>query len=248
MWERLHESLRERKILWLLIAFLFGFLTIPIWFQLDLKQSWYTWNMPLSSKVIVIDAGHGGIDGGAVSVDGLEEKEITLKIATYLRDFLQQSGAYVVMTRESDTDLAGEGDGKSRWKARDLMQRLKLVKDENANLFVSIHGNAFPSSRVHGAQTFYNSTREVNKQLATFIQTELVHNLGNTDRTAKAKNDVYLLKYSPVPTTLIEVGFLSNQREAQLLRDDDYQRKLAASIYYGILAYHSDIMKDDKNK
>lgn len=245
MWERLHESMRERKILWLLVAFIFGFLTIPIWFHLDLQQSWYTWSMPLANKVVVIDAGHGGIDGGATSGDGLEEKEVTLKIATYLRDFLQQSGAYVVMTRETDTDLAGDSDGKSRWKARDLMQRLQLVKDENADLFISIHGNAFAAgSSIHGAQTFYNPTREINKKLATFIQTELVHNLENTDRVAKAKNDVYLLKYSPVPTALVEVGFLSNHTEAQLLRDDDYQKKIAASIYYGILAYHSDIMKN----
>lgn len=245
MWEKFHDSIRERKILWLAIAFLFGFLTIPVWLQLDLKQSWYTWSMPLSSQVIVIDPGHGGIDGGATSADGLEEKAITLKISTYLRDFLQQSGAYVVVTRESDTDLAGEGDGNSRWKARDLMQRLRLVKEENANLFLSIHANAFPSRKEHGAQTFYNPTREENKKLATDIQTELVHNLGNTDRIAKAKNDVFLLKYSPTTTALIEVGFLSNPAEAQLLKDDDYQRKIAASIYYGILAYHSAIMKGE---
>jgi N-acetylmuramoyl-L-alanine amidase len=240
LWDKLHESMREQKFLWLAISFLFGFLTIPMWFHLDMQQSWNTWTMPLASKVIVIDAGHGGIDGGAVSSDGLEEKEITLKVASYLRDFLQQSGAYVVLTRESDKDLAGVGNGKSRWKARDLNQRLKLVKDENADLFISIHGNAFPG-KSHGAQTFYNPTREANKKLATYIQTEMVHNLENTHRVAKPKNDVYLLKYSPVPTALVEVGFLSNPVEAQLLRDEKYQRKIAASIYYGILAYHSDL-------
>ncbi|WP_037465101.1 N-acetylmuramoyl-L-alanine amidase CwlD [Shimazuella kribbensis] len=240
MWDKLHESMREQKFLWLAISFLFGFLTIPMWFHLDMQQSWNTWTMPLASKVIVIDAGHGGIDGGAVSRDGLAEKEITLKVAAYLRDFLQQSGAYVVLTRESDMDLAGPGNGKSRWKARDLTQRLKLVTDENADLFVSIHGNAFPG-KSRGAQTFYNPTREANKKLATYIQTEMVHNLENTNRVAKAKNDVYLLKYSPVPTALVEVGFLSNPVEAQLLRDEKYQRKIAASIYYGILAYHSDL-------
>jgi N-acetylmuramoyl-L-alanine amidase len=236
--------MREQKFLWLAISFLFGFLTIPMWFHLDLQQSWYTWSMPLSSKVIVIDAGHGGIDGGASSQEGLEEKEVTLKVASYLRDFLQQSGAYVVMTRETDTDLAGVGSGKSRWKARDLSQRLKMVKDENADMFISIHGNAF-LGRSHGAQTFYNPTREANKKLATFIQNELVHNLENTDRIAKAKNDVFLLKYSPVPTVLVEVGFLSNVEEARLLGDEKYQRKIAASIYYGILAYHSNLADPD---
>jgi N-acetylmuramoyl-L-alanine amidase len=244
LWEKLHESMREQKFLWLAISFLFGFLTIPMWFHLDLQQSWYTWSMPLSSKVIVIDAGHGGIDGGASSQEGLEEKEVTLKVASYLRDFLQQSGAYVVMTRETDTDLAGVGSGKSRWKARDLSQRLKMVKDENADMFISIHGNAF-LGRSHGAQTFYNPTREANKKLATFIQNELVHNLENTDRIAKAKNDVFLLKYSPVPTVLVEVGFLSNVEEARLLGDEKYQRKIAASIYYGILAYHSNLADPD---
>jgi N-acetylmuramoyl-L-alanine amidase len=243
VWKNLQQAMRDHKFWWLSAAFLFGFLTVPTIWKFDLQQSWHTWSMPLSKQVIVIDAGHGGIDGGAVSKDGLQEKDLTLRIATYLRDFLQQSGAHVVLTRETDTDLAGDGDGKSRWKARDLSRRLQLVKQEQANVFISIHGNAFPG-KSHGAQTFFNPTREANKKLATCIQTELVHNLENTTRVAKAKNDVFLLKYSPVPTALVEVGFLSNPVEARLLRDETYQRKMAAAIYYGILAYYSHSTSD----
>lgn len=205
------------------------------------KANLQLWGLPLSGEVIVIDPGHGGVDGGAVSKDGLVEKEITLKISIFLRDYLQEAGAYVVMTREEDTDLAGSETEKiSKRKAEDLMNRVHLIKAKHANAVISIHLNAFPQSRFSGAQTFYHPSRKENKRLASFIQQSLIQQLENTDRLPKQKGDVFLLNESPVPTTLVEVGFLSNPQEAKLLRDEDYQRKVAAAIYYGIIGFYSD--------
>jgi N-acetylmuramoyl-L-alanine amidase len=198
------------------------------------------WNMPLAGKVIVLDPGHGGPDGGAVSADGLVEKDVTLPITFYLRDYLQEAGALVVLTRESDRDLAEEGTkGLSRRKTQDLFSRARLIKSSRADALISIHLNAIPSSRWSGAQTFYHPSREANKRLATWIQKELVHKLGNTTRLSKQNGEVFLLKTSPVPAALVEVGFLSNPQEAAMLRDEGYQKKLAAAIYYGILRFFS---------
>jgi N-acetylmuramoyl-L-alanine amidase len=198
-----------------------------------------TMAMPLSGKVIMIDAGHGGADGGA-SGNGLVEKHITLNIALYLRDYLNEAGAYVLMTREADQDLAEpETKSLSRRKVEDLLKRIHLLKEKRADALVSIHLNAMPSPKWSGAQTFYNPIREENKRLATLIQAELIKQLGNTNRLAKQKSDVYILKEAHVPTALVEVGFLTHPGEAKLLADENYQKKLAAAIYLGLLQYYT---------
>ncbi|WP_124726436.1 N-acetylmuramoyl-L-alanine amidase CwlD [Staphylospora marina] len=227
-----------KKMLLLLGAgFLIGLAALPsVW----PKPSQTTWFMPLSGRVIVVDAGHGGPDGGAVSRTGLVEKTVTLNIAMYLRDYLQEAGALVIMTRESDTDLAPpDARGLRSRKAEDLMRRIRLIKEKQADALISIHLNSIPSPKWSGAQTFYNPVREENMKLASFIQAELIRNLQNTNRLPKQKGDIYLLKQSPVPTALVEVGFLSNPKESELLGQPDYQKKLAASIYAGILRYYA---------
>jgi len=203
-------------------------------------KTWTHWTLPLSGKIIAIDAGHGGVDGGAKSESGLEEKEVTLKLALQVRDYLQQAGALVVMTREHDEDLASPGTrGFSRRKTEDLINRAKLVTKEQADLLITIHLNSVPSSRWRGAQTFYYPGREQSQRLATFIQEEIRLNLNNTNRKANTAQTLYLLKVLPIPTALVEVGFLSNPEEAQLLGNEIYQNKLAASIYRGILRFNS---------
>ncbi|WP_019908261.1 N-acetylmuramoyl-L-alanine amidase CwlD [Paenibacillus sp. HW567] len=199
------------------------------------------WSLPLSGKVIAIDAGHGGPDGGAVSRGGLIEKDINLSVSLYLRDYLQQAGAIVVMTREGDYDLA-QRDTKSysRRKTEDLKMRVRSIEEKRADLFISIHMNSVPSRRWSGAQTFYYPNNEGNKALAGFVQGELKTTLENTDRVAKTVNTVYLLKALKIPAALVEVGFLSHPQESALLGDDVYQRKVATSIYRGILRYASE--------
>jgi len=196
---------------------------------------------PLAGKVVVLDPGHGGPDGGAVSPSGLVEKAVALQVAQYLRDYLQQAGALVRMTRETDTDLAkAKTRGYSRRKTEDLMKRARIVNESQADILISIHLNSFPNPRYSGAQTFYCSKLEESRKLAFSVQQELIAGLANTKRTAKQFDDIFLLNQSRIPAVLVEIGFLSHAKEAQLLADPEYQKKVAASIYRGILRYYTD--------
>ncbi|WP_273853996.1 N-acetylmuramoyl-L-alanine amidase CwlD [Guptibacillus spartinae] len=206
-------------------------------YKFAIDSSWDAWHLPLSGQVIVIDPGHGGADGGAVG-NNIVEKDIALKISLKLRDYLQEAGALVIMTRETDTDLASEGTkGLSNRKAEDLRNRVELINEGSHNLFVSIHLNAIPSSRWSGAQTFYNPVNKESEALSRFIQNEIKRNLENTNRLAKNMDSVYLLREAEIPGSLVEVGFLSNPPERELLNTDTYQNKVAASIYQGIIRY-----------
>jgi len=208
--------------------------------QLPAAKTWTYWTLPLSGKVIVLDPGHGGPDGGAESREGLQEKEVTLQISKYLRAFLEEAGATVVLTRATDTDLASPATrGLSRRKTEDLKARAAIVRDTNPDLFLSIHLNAIPSERWFGPQTFYTLKHEGNPALAWFIQEELRTAVVDTHRQAKRIRNIYVLERSEVPTALVEVGFLSNETEAANLARDDYQKQLAAAIYRGMLRYAS---------
>ncbi|GGE84380.1 N-acetylmuramoyl-L-alanine amidase CwlD [Priestia taiwanensis] len=204
------------------------------------SDSWKQWNLPLSGKIIVLDPGHGGPDGGATK-SGVKEEDITLLIAEKTRDYLQEQGALVLLTREGDYDLADK-DTKSlsRRKAQDLKSRVELINSSNADFFVSIHLNSFPSSNSQGAQTFYYHAREENERAAKFVQDEFRKSLENTDRIAKEISRVYLLKHAKVPGVLIEAGFLSNSEERKWLKTKTYQEKVAEALYRGIMRYYTD--------
>lgn len=212
-----------------------------IQYQFISNDSWSTWNLPLSGKVVVLDPGHGGIDGGAVSKTGMLEKDVTLAISEQLRDYLQEAGALVLMTREEDRDLAGPDTKRVRQrKIEDLKRRVDIVNDSDADLFISLHMNAIPSPRWSGAQTFYNRAIPENEVLAKFVQDEVRRNLENTTRQAKPIHNVFLLKHATIPGILIEAGFLSNPGEAALLQTEEYQKKVAASVYQGIMRFYTD--------
>lgn len=231
-------------ILWICGFFLLAFL---IQYPIEKsKQMWETWSLPLSGKTIVIDPGHGGPDGGAKGKDGTDEKDITLSVAKKLQGYLQQAGALVYMTRETDTDLAGDKLTGSR-KSADIRNRLKFIHDNDADFFVSIHLNAIPSPRWSGAQTFYYPKFDESRHLSNMIQEEIIRNLENTNRKALALNGIYLLKHAKVPGSLVEIGFLSNDRERELLKDEDYQQQMAGSIYEGLLRYATE-EADEKEK
>lgn len=209
-------------------------------YDLSTDRTLNTWSLPLSGKIIALDAGHGGPDGGAVSPSGLVEKDVTLPISIYLRDYLQQAGAIVVMTREKDEDLAPEDlKGLSKRKTADLAKRVQLIKNNDADVLISIHLNSIPSPRWHGAQTFYPGGKGESKVLASLIQEEIIRNLENSDRTAKEINNIYLLKSMSIPSALVEIGFLSHDEEAKLLEQPKYQKQMAASIYEGILRFYA---------
>ncbi|MCM3588535.1 N-acetylmuramoyl-L-alanine amidase CwlD [Mesobacillus maritimus] len=227
------------------ILYVIALMSLFIILQYDFKEDDATkmQSLPLSGKVIVLDPGHGGPDPGAVKGEGIE-KDIALNVSLMLRDYLQQQGALVLMTREIDTDLAGEDvKGYSRRKVEDLKKRLEIINDSEADFFASIHLNAIPSSRWKGAQTFYSGHLKESKRGAKFIQEELRRNLENTNREAKTSNDIYILKNSEIPGVLVEIGFLSNPTERELLRQDAYQEQVAASIYQGIIRYYTNERK-----
>lgn len=203
-------------------------------------KSWKPWNLPLTGKVIVLDAGHGGIDGGAER-DGIMEKDITLIVAEKTRDYLQEQGAVVILTREGDYDLAtNHTKSVARRKTEDLQARVETINNAGADFFASIHLNSFPSSSSKGAQTFYYGSLIENEKAAKFVQDELRKSLENTDRIAKQIQHVYLMKQAKIPGVLVEVGFLSHSKERELLTTEEYQNKIAEALYRGILRYYTD--------
>lgn len=211
------------------------FLIVTVKFVVD--DSWNAWNLPLSGKIIILDAGHGGIDGGA-NVGGVMEKSIALNVTLKLRDYLQEQGALVMLTRNDDSDVANKDTkGVRNRKQEDLRNRVKFINDSAADLFLTIHLNAFPSESSKGAQTFYTNRFEENEQVAKFIQAEIIRNLENTSRAPRLINRVYLMEQAKKPGALVEIGFLSNPEERARLVNDAYQEKIAASIYKGILRY-----------
>lgn len=228
----------KKAVGWLLAFFL---LMILFTYKLPEHSSWSTWTLPLAGTVIAIDPGHGGADGGAVSRDGrVTEKDVTLTISLYLRDFLQQSGAFVVMTREEDKDLASPEAGRlGKRKSEDIRNRVKFVNEHRPDFLISIHANSFPSPRWSGAQTFYYPGYKESAALAYLIQDEIRRVLENTDRLPNVTDDVFLIREVQCPSVLVEVGFLSNPREASQLEKDEYQKAMANAIYQGILRHYA---------
>ncbi|WP_026583696.1 N-acetylmuramoyl-L-alanine amidase CwlD [Bacillus sp. J33] len=222
-------------------GFAIGLIILFLILQYDFSNdnSWESWNLPLTGKIILLDPGHGGPDGGAGDEDALE-KDIALEVSLKVRDYLQEQGALVIMTREDDRDLAPEETrGYSRRKVEDLKKRLEMINTSESDFYVSIHLNSIPSPRWSGAQTFYAPGIKENARAAKFIQDELRRNLENTKRNSKPLNNVYILKYAKKPGVLVEVGFLSNPGEKANLKTDEYQDKIAASIYNGILRFYT---------
>lgn len=247
-WEQSRQKRRHTSILWIplrnvrrwLISLCLLLLVVVVMtMEMPVSKTWTYWSIPLSGRVIAIDAGHGGVDGGAVGREGLIEKDINLTIALLLRDYLQQAGAIVVMTREGDYDLADKDTkGYSRRKAEDLKKRVGYIEEKKADVVISLHMNSVPSSRWSGAQAFYTNRHPDNEQLAKWIQAEIRTNLANTDREAKPiDRKLYFMDHISIPAVLVESGFLSNPEESRSLANEEYQRKLAASIYKGILRY-----------
>ena len=190
-----------------------------------------------SKKVIVIDVGHGGNDPGKISANGIEEKQINLEIASYLKDYLIAQGFSVYLTRENDCGLYDANAANK--KRSDMNNRIQFFKDKNASLVVSIHQNSYPDSFQHGAQTFYYTNSEESKTFAQYIQRSLLTIDETNTRTEKASDSYFILKNSPVPSVIVECGFLSNPEETARLSDSNYQKRIAYAISMGICSYHS---------
>ncbi|MFI3236561.1 MAG: N-acetylmuramoyl-L-alanine amidase [Lachnospiraceae bacterium] len=189
-----------------------------------------------TNPVIVIDAGHGGIDPGKVSVDGTLEKDINLAIALKLQTLLEANNITVVMTRTTDEGLYEESD--SNKKVQDMKNRVTLMESATPDAIVSIHQNSYTDSSVKGSQVFYYTDSVEGSSFASLMQSVLVsHTDPDNHRQAKGDNSYYILKYTTAPTIIVECGFLSNPTEAALLANASYQDEMAWAIHIGILQY-----------
>lgn len=198
-----------------------------------------TMSIPVTNKTIVVDAGHGGEDGGAVSNSGVSESDINLKIALKLQNLLEQSGATVVLTR-SDENAIYDIEKKTlrEKKNSDIKNRVKIGNNSSADIFVSIHLNKIPQSQYDGWQTFFKDGSEDGEKLATCIQNNLNEAIQKENKRVPLKiSNVYIIKHVEIPTSIVECGFLSNPEEEQQLQSDDYQNRLAWGIYNGIMDY-----------
>lgn len=222
-----------------IIRIIIVLITITVLFlSLRYNKSINTSSLPSTGKVIVIDPGHGGFDPGKLGKSGKDEKHINLAISLYLREYLEQSGSIVIMTREEDVDLYRDDGSNRKMKSIDLSNRKNIVMENKPDAFLSIHANSYPESKYYGAQTFYPKSNEEGKKLAHIIQEELIRVLDNGNNRVPIENDsVYVIKGLDIPTTLIECGFLSNPEEERNLNDQKYQQKIAWAIYVGLQKY-----------
>lgn len=223
---------RKRKwskgLVGLVIVALIIFVYKVVWDREEEKESW-SWT--IGNQIIFLDAGHGGVDPGAVGKISLE-KDITLNITKHLQLLISQAGGKSIMVREADVDL-GTSQGLARRKREDLAQRIKLAKEAQADVYLSIHVNSSPNSSLTGPQVFYLKGSPEGKMLAESIQAEL-NKVAGTKRVAKFDEELYILKNAKQVVVTVEVGFLSNPQEEKILNDPDYQHRLSVAIYQGL--------------
>ena len=192
-----------------------------------------------AGRVIVIDAGHGGEDSGAIGVNGAYEKDINLQIATEIGEELKNRGYTVVYTRTEDKMLyLPEENIKGMRKISDLKNRCKLTEEYDDCILVSIHMNSYGASKYSGLQVYFKSGDDESKQLATKIQGTVRSELQpENKRQIKSGDSLYLLENASATAVLIECGFLSNEAECEKLSQKEYQKQLSFSIICGIIEY-----------
>ena len=192
-------------------------------------------DLPLLSKVIYLDAGHGGADSGAF-YKNVKESDLNLVITNKVMELLKKDGAIVYLTRYGDYDLSVS----NAWnrKRSDLSRRANIINQSNCDLYLSIHLNAEDSGTLHGAEVYYDTINPDNEKIAEIFQKEFKKYL-NTDRDYKENSTKYLQRRVSRPGVLLEVGFLSNASERSLLRSDTYQNKIASVIRNAVNIYFS---------
>lgn len=223
---------------WILCLLAFCALLWLIFDQLSQEHSIRVFRMGESRETLVLDAGHGGFDGGAVSPNGITEQQINLAVAYKVRDLAGLFGIPCVMTRTDDHALDYKPENSVRQnKVADIRARERICKQTNQPVFFSIHLNKFEQEKYYGAQVFYSGNHPDSKVFAQAIQQALVEGIDNgNQRVAKPAGDsIYLMRSLSCPALIIECGFLSNATEEVALCDNSYQTQLAACIVAGYL-------------
>lgn len=202
-----------------------------------LGLAYATTSSPADVKVIVIDAGHGGIDNGVVGAAGTKESDFNLTFSKELAQYFTEAGFKVVMTRSDENGLYG--DATKDFKRADMAERKRIIQEANPDFVISVHANKFPGDSRRGAQVFFDEFSAGGKALAEYIQTGL--NYLNNDYTGRSyaalKGDYFMLKCTTNPSVIVECGFLSNAEDEQLLLSEAYRAKLAFAVYSGVVAY-----------
>ena len=194
-------------------------------------------------QVILLDAGHGGIDSGGVGINGIYEKDINLSIAKYLGSILTLGGYDVVYTRTEDISIYDNGvEGIRNQKISDMENRLEIIEQYPDCIFLSIHQNQYTDKAYFGGQMFYTTNNSDNFRLATIMQNKFAELQTGNDREVKLiDNNLYLFKNTKQPALLIECGFLSNENDAANLSSPEYQKKVAFTIYRGLTEYLTEV-------
>ncbi len=235
----------KKDILFYLLTLLcfFFVLTMPLNLKENQKSQTISQNIQNQKEIkIVIDAGHGEPDGGAVSASGIKESELNLQIAQKLKNKLEEiENVKVIMTREDENNIASNSNEQmtiKQLKTNDLNNRVKIANESGAVIMVSIHMNKFENPKYRGWQTFYSKTSEEGKKLAEEIQSSIGESINiENNRTALKIEGIKIIDKTQIPTVIVECGFLSNVEECQLLQDEEYQEKMAEGIKNGIQKY-----------
>lgn len=196
-------------------------------------------SLPVTNKVIVLDAGHGKPDEGASSNSGITEESINLNITKKVQNLLEQSGSTVILTRSDENGIYDVDSKSIRNKKRsDIKNRVKIGNESSADIFVSIHLNKIPQTQYYGWQTFFKSGNEEAKKLAESIQNGINNSIQKENKREPLKiTGKYIIDHVEIPTSIVECGFLSNPEEEKKLQQDEYQNQLAWGIYIGIMDY-----------
>lgn len=194
---------------------------------------------PVSNHTIILDAGHGNPDGGAVAEDGTIESDLNLDIVLKLQNLLESSNCNVILTRSDENGIYETDSNTIREKKiSDMKNRVEIANNSNAELFLSIHMNKLEQTQYSGWQTFFKNKDDTSKKIAKNIQTSLNYFLKKEKtREIKSISGIYLTNKVNIPLVIVECGFLSNAEENKLLQTEKYQDELAWSIYIGIMDY-----------
>ena len=231
---------------WLIISVLFLVSLIAVFYGTQASDKSFFLPDVLSGVKVVIDPGHGGIDGGA-SHGEIVERDITLAMSLKLEKELKSKGATVVMTRSKEGDAIAQHTPDVDYptirarKRADLLLREEIINNSEADIVISLHVNAVPEERWRGAQVFYHAEGHAGGELlAKSIQGSIRENIGNTEREALSIKQVYILKKASAPTVLVETGFISNDEERELLQSDKYQKEMVEAIREGVSRFVED--------
>ncbi len=192
--------------------------------------------------LLIIDAGHGGEDGGAIAIDGTYEKEINLQIALQLQAMCSLFGMDTIMIRTTDADLADHEQPTIRKrKISDINARMEILNNNPQSVYIGIHQNQYEDESINGLQVFYSDNTDVGRQIAESVQNYTIAELqaDNSRKVKAAGTDIYLLYHAQIPAIMVECGFLSNQEECSLLKKPDYGTKISLCIAGGLIRYYN---------